>query len=286
MKDISYVRRRAPGPRAASWPCLLGLTTLALAVAAQAYAAVPDVTSGLPVSTPGATAASGVTGGLPASASGTLGASASASSIATEHTGGQAASGTTTTVTGTPTTVTGTPANGTPVPGTTMTGTPTPSTTVPGPAVSSTSSEQKSSTGTLGVADKPGRLPATLGAKDQDFSRLLWESMAAVLVIVILGAIAIVVVRRVMPRISVARGKRIVLRESLPLGPQKAVHLIQIGTRQILVGSSRDGVNMLADVTGALPASEEAADAAKPRKKFVIPPIDDAGDAGDAGKNA
>jgi flagellar biogenesis protein FliO len=128
-----------------------------------------------------------------------------------------------------------------------------------------------------------------IGTKDQEIGRLLWESLAAVLVILLLGGIAIVVVRRVMPRIRIASGKRIILRESLSLGPQKMVHLVQVGSRQLLVGTSRDSVSMLTDVTDTLPPEEPTE---KPRKKFVIPPIDDVGDAaaadnaGTAGKDA
>jgi len=267
---------RTRWPQAAARPHLAWLALLALALTAPAAAAPvlaagqsADTESAAPAPAPTPTAP-GVLGQSPQTG-GTGGLSASAVS---EHTGGQAAS----------------------------------ATPMPGPATP----VAKSPAGTLGVADKPARLPPTLGTKEQDFSRLLWESLAAVLVILAIGGVGIVLVRRLMPRISVARGKRIVLRESLHLGPQRMVHLVRVGSRQLLVGTSRDAVSMLADGTAALPppaeaeeaakprcvgrvnrpaaddvgsvdptyASDEAEEAAKPRKKFVIPPLDDPGDAG------
>ena len=114
------------------------------------------------------------------------------------------------------------------------------------------------------------KLPPSLGAKEQDSSRLVWESLAAVAVILVLGGVAIVVVRRVMPRIAAARGKQIQLAETFHLGQNRAVHLLHVGSRSLLVGASREGISLVADVTGAV-APPEAAAAAKPPARFTIP---------------
>ncbi len=81
----------------------------------------------------------------------------------------------------------------------------------------------------------------------------MWKMLAYMLVIVVLGVGAIVVVRKVLPRIGVAMpsGKRISTIETAHLGPRKTVHLLQVGTRKILVGGTREGLSMLADVTDA-----------------------------------
>ncbi|MHC4294568.1 MAG: flagellar biosynthetic protein FliO [Planctomycetota bacterium] len=82
---------------------------------------------------------------------------------------------------------------------------------------------------------------------------VMFEMLGYVLVIVILGVIAIIVVKKVLPRIGVGvpSGKRISTLETVYLGPRKTVHLLQVGRRRILVGSSRDGISMLSDVSGA-----------------------------------
>jgi hypothetical protein len=119
----------------------------------------------------------------------------------------------------------------------------------------------------LGVAGKPDPAPFNLGTKEYDGGKLLWESLAAVIVVLALGGAGLFLVRRVVPRIGAARGKQIALVETLHLSPQRSVHLVQVGGRSLLVGASRDGLRLLADVTGAV----EPVPAAKPKAKFVIP---------------
>ena len=103
----------------------------------------------------------------------------------------------------------------------------------------------------------PTRLSDLLrGSKDSDGGSTppaMWKMLAYMLVIVVLGVGAIVVVRKVLPRIGAAMpsGKRISTIETAHLGPRKTVHLLQVGTRKILVGGTREGLSMLADVTDA-----------------------------------
>jgi flagellar biogenesis protein FliO len=129
----------------------------------------------------------------------------------------------------------------------------------------------------LGVPGKPDSGSFGLGTKEYEGGRLLWESLAAVLVILALGGVGLFLVRRLVPRISAAKGRRISLVESLHVAPQKSVHLLQVGDRSLLVGASRDGLRLLADVTGAVPAGS-AGQADKPRTKFVIPESPEAAD--------
>jgi flagellar biogenesis protein FliO len=130
----------------------------------------------------------------------------------------------------------------------------------------------------LGIAPRPETTPFDLGSKENESGRLLWESLAATIVILVLGGVSLFVVKRVMPRLGVGRGKRLALMETLSLGSQKSVHLIHVGDRRLLVGASREGVRLLADVTGALPPEHDE----KPKKKFVIP--DDAAASGRGGR--
>lgn len=149
------------------------------------------------------------------------------------------------------------------------------------PATAPLTTAVDNTTRSLGKQDP---LPSNLGVKDQQLSRLLWESLAAVLVILVLGGIGVYVVRRVMPRITAARGKQITLLESFHLAPQRTVHLLQVGQRSLLVGASREGLSLLADVTGDLGEEDATPAAETPRKKFVLPTLAD--DAGDAGSGA
>ncbi|MHC4226031.1 MAG: flagellar biosynthetic protein FliO [Planctomycetota bacterium] len=82
----------------------------------------------------------------------------------------------------------------------------------------------------------------------------------AVLFVVALGAGAIYVSKKLLPRIANLPGKQIRVVETVYLGPRKAVHLIEIGDRRLLIGSTNENIRKLADITGELPdlSSQEA----------------------------
>lgn len=80
---------------------------------------------------------------------------------------------------------------------------------------------------------------------------LLVEMLASVLVILLLGGIALVVTRRVLPRFKKPRAGNMSVLETVHLGPRKSMHLVQVGSRRLLVGSTRDQVSMLAEVSDA-----------------------------------
>ena len=114
------------------------------------------------------------------------------------------------------------------------------------------------------------RPPAKYGVFDEgdskrgypDTGRLFWEMLAYVVVILVLGGVAIFVIRRVLPRLRTVTGKRVSVLETVYLGPRQTVHLIQAGGRKFLVAGTRERVNVLAEVTGAFP--EEPAEAKAP----------------------
>jgi flagellar biogenesis protein FliO len=128
---------------------------------------------------------------------------------------------------------------------------------------------------------KPDRLMPKLGTDDQASARLLWQSLAAVLVILALGGIGTWVVKRLLPRIASARGTRMQLIETFHLAPQQAVHLMQVGNLNLLIGASRERLTLLADVTGAIPPAAVQAAASGPRTRFMLPDTDAEGRPGD-----
>ncbi|MHC5083155.1 MAG: FliO/MopB family protein [Planctomycetota bacterium] len=48
------------------------------------------------------------------------------------------------------------------------------------------------------------------------------------------------------------KGKNINVTETVSLGPRKLVHIVQIGSKQLLIGSTGDNIRLLADVTDCL----------------------------------
>ena len=84
--------------------------------------------------------------------------------------------------------------------------------------------------------------------------------LAIIVIILVLGAVAIFVTRKLLPRINKYAGKNITVIETVYLGPKKTVQLLQVGTRKYLAAGSRDSTSVLTDVTDAFdesPAQED-----------------------------
>jgi len=94
-----------------------------------------------------------------------------------------------------------------------------------------------------------------------DLTGLMWQMLSAALVVLVIGALALFVVKKLLPRIRYTSHRRISVLETAYLGSRKAVHLLQVGSIKLLVASSPEGVVRLDDVTFAF--SSEYADIAQ-----------------------
>ena len=77
---------------------------------------------------------------------------------------------------------------------------------------------------------------------------LFFKMMVSLLFLVALGAAAIYISRRFLPKITNLSGKEIRIVETVHLGPRKAVHLLEIGNRRLLIGSTNENITRLADL--------------------------------------
>lgn len=82
---------------------------------------------------------------------------------------------------------------------------------------------------------------------------LFGKMMLAVFVVIALGSVAIYLSRKVLPKITNLHGKNIHVIETVHLGSRKTVHLIEVGSKRILIGSTPDNITKLADLTEAFP---------------------------------
>ena len=84
---------------------------------------------------------------------------------------------------------------------------------------------------------------------DRPSSReLFFKMMVSVLLLIALGAAAIYVSKRFLPKITNLSGKEIRITETVHLGPRKAVHLLEVGERRFLIGSTNENITRLADL--------------------------------------
>lgn len=94
--------------------------------------------------------------------------------------------------------------------------------------------------------------PNFYATKSNNLGELFYKMMASVILIVILGGAAMYVSKKFLPRIVSQGGKNIHILETTYLGPRKMVHLLKVGEKKLLIGSTGDNIAMLADVTDAL----------------------------------
>lgn len=81
----------------------------------------------------------------------------------------------------------------------------------------------------------------------------LWRMMAYILVILVVGAVGIVLVRKIGPKLGAVggKGREISVIETIYLAPRKTLHLVQVGGRRFLLAGSRESTTMLSEVTQA-----------------------------------
>jgi len=117
-------------------------------------------------------------------------------------------------------------------------------------SVSDTSPRQ-SAWGRLAAGSQgPGNEPNLAGPPNSVGTRELFiKMMVSVVLVVVLGAGAIYGSKRLAGKFANLPGKRIKIVETVHLGPRKAVHLLRIGDRCLLIGSTNDNISKLADLT-------------------------------------
>ena len=94
----------------------------------------------------------------------------------------------------------------------------------------------------------------------QDIPRpqLLKHFVSAIAIVIILGVIAYVLSKKVVPKLSISSGRAVNVIETVNLGSKRSLHVLKIGTdRKILIGSTNENINYLAEITLALEDSKE-----------------------------
>lgn len=88
---------------------------------------------------------------------------------------------------------------------------------------------------------------------------LMKRFVYVILLVVLLGVAAYYLTKKLLPKLTVTQGKNISVIETVHLGPHKLLHLIQISdNRRLLIGSTNENINMLADVTENPSASSQS----------------------------
>jgi flagellar biogenesis protein FliO len=78
--------------------------------------------------------------------------------------------------------------------------------------------------------------------------KLAWS----IVIVAVLGGFAIWASRKWLPKVTAPKGKKIQVIETVQLGHQRSLHIINVGTQKFLISSAPESVRMLADVTLAM----------------------------------
>jgi flagellar biosynthetic protein FliO len=95
---------------------------------------------------------------------------------------------------------------------------------------------------------------------------LFIRMMLSLLLVIGLGAAAFVLSKKVLPRVARGSAKEIRVVETIYLGPRKALHLVEVGHRRLLIGSTNESITPLATV------SDEWLDMPKPSADDMVGP--------------
>lgn len=95
--------------------------------------------------------------------------------------------------------------------------------------------------------------PLDTDSNSDDLRRQLIRQLITLLVLVALIGLGVWWFARKYSRgVLGGRGKLVAVAETIPIGPRKTVHILQVGTRKILIGSTAESIQFLADVTDAV----------------------------------
>lgn len=97
--------------------------------------------------------------------------------------------------------------------------------------------------------------------KDADPLKTLMTSIS---IVIVLGVCAYWFTRKFVPKLTKVQGKNVSVIETIPLGSNRNLYLLEIGSgRKLLIGGTNENINLLADVTGSLSSQDPVPSALK-----------------------
>ena len=79
-----------------------------------------------------------------------------------------------------------------------------------------------------------------------------YKMLLSISLVITLGIAVIYISKKLLPRLTNAQGKQICVIETAHIAPRKGIHLIQVGSKRLLVASTNENISMLADVTDSV----------------------------------
>lgn len=98
------------------------------------------------------------------------------------------------------------------------------------------------------LLDNEPNLTIVGSSNNTGVTALFYKMILMLLLVIFLGVAVMYISKKLLPKINLP-GKKIRLAETVHLGPKKSMHLVKIGNKSLLIGSTNENINFLADVT-------------------------------------
>ena len=131
-----------------------------------------------------------------------------------------------------------------------------------GSATNETDSEKSKLNSSRPKSEMDSNKNNSLFANDHDFfgrsdynpgrGELSVRAVFAVLLVLVLIVAVVYVSRKLLPKITNLPGKEIRIIETSHLGPRRTIHVIEVGGRRLLIGSTNENITILADLSSDL----------------------------------
>jgi len=96
--------------------------------------------------------------------------------------------------------------------------------------------------------------------RNEDTRKAFWRMLASLAVVLVLVVVAAVVGKKFLPRLAAQGRRQLRVMETLHVAPRNAVHLMRVGDRVFMLGSTKEGLTTLGDVTEAVAAAPDPAE--------------------------
>jgi len=88
--------------------------------------------------------------------------------------------------------------------------------------------------------------------RNEDTRKAFWRMLASLAVVLVLVVVATIVGKKFLPRLAAHGRRQLRVMETLHVTPRNAVHLMRVGDRVFMLGSTKEGLTTLGDVTDAV----------------------------------
>ncbi len=94
-----------------------------------------------------------------------------------------------------------------------------------------------------------GKQPAPIELADDNLGGSLYRMLLSLVLVIALAFGVMYVSKKILPKVSGVSGKRVRVIETVSLGSRRAVHLLEVGGQQILIGSTQNTITRLAELS-------------------------------------